>query len=145
MVWGCALTQRVGCQWPHFHGHLKPSVSRSVMCSRSCLVSMGTLKPPYSRSVVWSRLRCPSKTPVIHVPLSGRVGGTLPHKSYSSLSWEDQTAKGHLHGQSPRSRLRGDWSIWTQGRRRRYRPAPLPPSAGRRNTQTCKQLATRAA
>ena len=38
---------------PHFHGHLKPSVRRSVVCSRSCLVSMGTLKPPYSRSVVW--------------------------------------------------------------------------------------------
>ena len=49
--------------WPHFHGHLKPSVRRSVVCSRSCLVSMGTLKPPYSRSVVWSRLRCPSKHP----------------------------------------------------------------------------------
>ena len=46
---------------PHFHGHLKPSVRRSVVCSRSCLVSMGTLKPPYSRSVVRSRLRCPSK------------------------------------------------------------------------------------
>ena len=48
---------------PHFHGHLKPSVRRSVVCSRACLVSMGTLKPPYSRSVVWSRLRCPSKHP----------------------------------------------------------------------------------
>ena len=50
-------------QWPHFHGHLNPSVRRSVVCSRPCLVSMGTLKPPYSRSVVWSRLRCPSKHP----------------------------------------------------------------------------------
>ena len=48
-------------QWPHFHGHLKPSVSRSVVCSRLRPISMGTLKPPYSRSVVWSRLRCPSK------------------------------------------------------------------------------------
>ena len=50
-------------QWPHFHGHLKPSVSRSVVCSRLRPISMGTLKPPYSRSVVWSRLRCPSKHP----------------------------------------------------------------------------------
>ena len=31
-----------------------------------------------------------------------------------------------------------------QGRRWRSRPAPPPPSAGRRGTQTCKQLATRA-
>ena len=49
------------------------------------------------------KVTLPIETPVIHVPLSGRVGGTLPHKSYSSLSWEDQTAYGHLHGQSPRS------------------------------------------
>ena len=42
---------------------VKPSVRRSVVCSRSCLVSMGTLEPSYSRSVVWSRLRCPSKHP----------------------------------------------------------------------------------
>ena len=49
------------------------------------------------------KVTLPIETPVIHVPLSGRVGGTLPHKSYSSLSWEDQTANGHLHGQSPRS------------------------------------------
>ena len=28
----------------------------------------------------------PLETPIIHVPLSGRVGRTLPHKSYSSLS-----------------------------------------------------------
>ena len=49
------------------------------------------------------KVTLPIETPVIHVPLSGRVGGTLSHKSYSSLSWEDQTANGHLHGQSPRS------------------------------------------
>ena len=49
------------------------------------------------------KLTLPIETPVIHVQLSGRVGGTLPHKSYSSLSWVDQTANGHLHGQSPRS------------------------------------------
>ena len=39
----------------------------------------------------------------MHVPLSGQIGGTLPHKSYSSLSWVDQTANGRLRGQSPRS------------------------------------------
>ena len=49
------------------------------------------------------KVTLPIETPVIHVPLSGRVGRTLPHKSYSSLSWEDQTANGHHHGQSPRS------------------------------------------
>ena len=49
------------------------------------------------------KVTLPIETPVIHVPLSGRVGRTLPHKSYSSLSWEDQTANGRLHGQSPRS------------------------------------------
>ena len=32
------------------------------------------------------KVTLPIKTPVIHVPLSGRVGGTLPHKSYSSWS-----------------------------------------------------------
>ena len=37
---------------PHFHGHLKPSVNRSVVCSRLRPISMGTLKPPYSCSVV---------------------------------------------------------------------------------------------
>ena len=49
------------------------------------------------------KLTLPIETPVIHVQLSGRVDGTLSHKSYSSLSWVDQTANGHLHGQSPRS------------------------------------------
>ena len=49
------------------------------------------------------KVTLPIETPVIHVPLSRRVGETLPHKSYSSWSWEDQTANGHLHGQSPRS------------------------------------------
>ena len=32
--------------WPHFHGHLKPSLSRSVVCSKLRPISMGTLKPP---------------------------------------------------------------------------------------------------
>ena len=67
---------------PRFHGHLKASLQ------------------PLSGVI---KVTLPIETPVIHVPLSGRVGGTLPHKSYSSLSWEDQTANGHLHGQSPRS------------------------------------------
>ena len=67
---------------PHFHGHLKASLQ------------------PLSGVI---KLTLPIETPVIHVPLSGRVGGTLPHKSYSSLSLVDQTANGHLHGQSPRS------------------------------------------
>ena len=67
---------------PRFHGHLKASLQ------------------PLSGVI---KVTLPIETPVIHVPLSGRVGGTLPHKSYNSLSWEDQTANGHLHGQSPRS------------------------------------------
>ena len=66
----------------HFHGHLKASLQ------------------PLSGVI---KLTLPIETPVIHVQLSGRVGGTLPHKFYSSLSWVDQTANGHLHGQSPRS------------------------------------------
>ena len=66
---------------PRFHGHLKASLQ------------------PLSGVI---KVTLPIETPVIHVPLSGRVGETLPHKSYSSLSWEDQTANGHLHGQSPR-------------------------------------------
>ena len=67
---------------PRFHGHLKASLQ------------------PLSGVI---KVTLPIETPVIHVPLSGRVGGTLPHKSYSGLSWEDQTANRHLHGQSPRS------------------------------------------
>ena len=67
---------------PRFHGHLKASLQ------------------PLSGVI---KVTLPIETPVIHVPLSGRVGRTLPHKSYSSLSWEDQTANGHLHGQLPRS------------------------------------------
>ena len=39
-----------------------------------------------------------------------------------------QTAYGLLRGA-------GDWSIWTQGRRRRSRPTPPPPSAGRHISQ----------
>ena len=50
---------------PRFHGHLKASLEPLS----------GVLK-----------LTLPIETPVIHVPLSGRVGGTLPHKFYSSLS-----------------------------------------------------------
>ena len=50
---------------PHFHGNLKSSLK------------------PLSGVM---KLKLPIETPVIHVPLSGRVGGTLPHKSYSSLS-----------------------------------------------------------
>ena len=86
---------------PRFHGHLKASLQPLS----------GVIKVTPRR--VWMAQECkyihtyihtlPIETPVIHVPLSGRVGGTLPHKSYSSLSWEDQTANGHLHGQSPRS------------------------------------------
>ena len=88
------------------------------------LISMGTLNPRWCRSVVCSRLRphfhghlkaslqplsgvfkltLPIETPVIHVPLSGRVGGALSHKSYSILSWVDQTTNGRLRRQSPRS------------------------------------------
>ena len=67
---------------PRFHGHLKASLQ------------------PLSGVI---KVTLPIETPIIHVPLSGRVGGTLSHKSYSSLSWEDQTANGQLHGQSPRS------------------------------------------
>ena len=67
---------------PRFHGHIKLSLN------------------PLSGV---TKLTLPNETPVIHVPLSGRVGGTLPHKSYSSLSWVDQTANGFLRGQSPRS------------------------------------------
>ena len=67
---------------PHFHGHLKAAFQ------------------PLSGVI---KLTLPIETPVIHVPLSGRVGGTLPHKSYSSLSWVDQTANGRLRGQSPQS------------------------------------------
>ena len=67
---------------PHFHWHLKASLQ------------------PLSGVI---KLTLPIETPVIHVQLSGRVGVTLPHKSYSSLSRVDQTANGHLHGQSPRS------------------------------------------
>ena len=67
---------------PHFHGHLKASLQ------------------PLSGVI---KLTLPIETPVIHVLWSGRVGGTLPHKSYSSLSSVDQTANGHFHGQSPRS------------------------------------------
>ena len=67
---------------PRFHGHLKASLQ------------------PLSGVM---KVTLPIETPVIHVPLSRRVGETLLHKSYSSWSWEDQTANGHLHGQSPRS------------------------------------------
>ena len=67
---------------PRFHGHLKASLE------------------PLSGVI---KLTLPIETPVIHVPLSGQVGGTLPYKSYSSLSWADQTANGRLRGQSLRS------------------------------------------
>ena len=67
---------------PSFHGQLKASLK------------------PLSGVI---KLTLPIETPVIHVSLSGRVGGTLPHKSYSSLSWVGQTAKGRLRGPSPRS------------------------------------------
>ena len=50
---------------PRFHGHLKASLK------------------PLSGVI---KLTLPIETPVIHVPLSRRVGETLPHKSYSSLS-----------------------------------------------------------
>ena len=50
---------------PRFHGYLKASLT------------------PLSRVI---KLTLPIETPVIHVSLSGWVGGTLPHKSYSSLS-----------------------------------------------------------
>ena len=50
---------------PRFHGHLIASLE------------------PLSGVI---KFTLPIETPVIHVPLSGRVGGTLPHKSYSSLS-----------------------------------------------------------
>ena len=69
---------------PRFHGHLKASLQ----------LLGGVIK-----------LTLPIETPVIHVPLSGRVGGTLPHKSYSILISVDQTANGRLRGQSPRSRF----------------------------------------
>ena len=48
-----------------FHGHLKASLK------------------PLSGVI---KLTLPIETPVIHVLLSGRVGGTLPNKAYSSLS-----------------------------------------------------------
>ena len=66
---------------PRFHGHLKASLK------------------PLSGVI---KLTLPIETPVIHVPLSGRVGRTLPDKSYSGLSRVDQTANGRLRGQSPR-------------------------------------------
>ena len=47
---------------PRFHGHLEASLE------------------PLSGVI---KLTLPIETPVIHVPLSGRVGGTLPHKSLS--------------------------------------------------------------
>ena len=66
---------------PRFHGHLKASLK------------------PFSGVI---KLTLPIETPVIHVPVSGRVGGTLPHKSYSSLRLVDQIANGRLRSQSPR-------------------------------------------
>ena len=68
---------------PRFYGHLKASLK------------------PLSGVI---ELTLPIKTPVIRVPQSGWVGGSLSHQSYNSFSREDQTANGHLRGA-------GDWSI----------------------------------
>ena len=97
-----ATQKKTGKHWPHFHGHLKPS---SMPLSGELKITPrfhGHLKASLKPLSGVIELTLPIETPVIHVPLSGRVGGTLPHKSYSSLSWVDQTANGRLRGQSPR-------------------------------------------
>ena len=102
---------------PRFHGHLKPSLMplSGVLKITSCFHGhfKASLKP--LSGVI--KLTLPIETPVIHVPLSGRVGGTLPHKSYSSLSWVDQTANGRLRGQSTRPGFAviGPFEPWATG------------------------------
>ena len=87
--------------WPRFHGHLKPSLMPLSVVLKITPRFHGHLKASLKPHSGVIKLTLPIETPVIHGPQSWRVGGALPHKSYSSLSWVDQTANGCLRGQSP--------------------------------------------
>ena len=91
--------------WPRFHGHLKPSLMPLSGVLKIAPRFHGHIKASLKPLSGVIKLMLPIETLVIHVPVSGRVGGTLPHKSYNSLSWVDQTANGRLRGQSPRPGL----------------------------------------
>ena len=92
-----------GCcdKWPRFHGHLKPSLMPLSGVLKITPRFHGHRKASLKPLSGVIKLTLPIEAPVIHVLLSGRVGRTLPRKSYSSLSWVDQTANGSLRGQSP--------------------------------------------
>ena len=103
---------------PHFHGHLEASLKPlSQWCDQAYAAHRNTRNP---RSAVRAGRR----------------------NALSQILQQFELSRPNRQRTSSRpitaARLRGDWSIWTQGRRRRYRPAPLLPSAGRRGTQTCK-------
>ena len=106
---------------PRFHGHLKASLQ------------------PLSGVM---KVTLPIETPVIHVPLSRRVGETL----LTNLTAVGAEKTKPLTTSSRPITASGFAVI---GPFEPMPPAPVSPrpaatSAGRRDTQTCKQLATRA-
>ena len=129
-------------QWPHFHGHLNPSVRRSVVCTETMPRFHGHL-----RSLLTAAQWCDqgyaahrnTRNPRSAVRVGRRNAPSQILQQLVSEKTKPLTDIFTANHRGPASRWLVHLNLCPPAPI--STPAPLPPSVGRRDTQTCKQLA----